>query len=325
MKDDVELRHLRAFVAVAEELSFSRAARRLHLVQQSLSARVQQLEHELGAQLFHRTTRRVELTEAGAVLLDQARTILGLVASACEQTRRTAEGESGRLLISYTPTLVNETLPRLVAAVHERHPGVSLQMCEMWQTESIEAVRAGRVDAGMARCAEIGEDLETVRLREEPIGVVLGERHPLAGQPLLTVAQLADSTLAIWPRQFSPDFFDQVVESFREHGFRGPIQEFEYLTSALFDRDPATRAKIAAGRAFSVAFATQFDPVPAGFVWRAVEPATLVPVQLYWRPDAGAAVRRFVDVALAVTAEEGWLTPAAGVGPGGVDRSVVPT
>lgn len=315
---NVELRHLRAFVAVAVELNFSRAALKLHMVQQSLSAQVQQLEHELGVQLFRRTTRRVELTEAGAALLEHARAILQSVTTAVQETRRTAAGESGRLVVSYTPTLVNETLPRLVDAVHERYPGVSLQMVEMWQTESIESVRAGRVDVGMARPARVDDDLESVRLRDEPIGVVLGQGHPLAGRPVLTMDDLANSTLAIWPRQFSPDFFDQVVGSFRGHGFRGPIQEFEYLTSALFHRDPAARAQIAAGLAFSVAFETQFDPVPDGFVWRAVEPVTLIPVQLYWRRGAWAAVHRFVDVALEVCAFEGWLStspPPASVRP----------
>jgi DNA-binding transcriptional LysR family regulator len=311
VKDNVELRHLRAFVAVAEELNFSRAARRLHLAQQSLSAQVQQLEHGLGVQLFRRTTRRVELSEAGAVLLEQAQTVLRLVASALEQTQRVAAGESGRLVVSYTPTLVQETLPRLVSAVHDRLPELSLQMCEMWQPESLEAVRAGRVDVGMARSANVGEDLESVRLRNEPIGIVLGAGHPLAVHRVLTMEQLADSTLAIWPRQFSPDFFDQVVDSFRRHGFHGPIHEFEYLTSALFHRDPAARAEIVAGQAFSVAFVTQFDPLPDGFVWRAVEPAPLIPVELYWRPGAGAAVRRFVDVALGVSSAQGWLHPGA--------------
>lgn len=306
-RQHVELRHLRAFVAVAEELNFSRAARNLHMAQQSLSAQVQQLEHEMGVQLFRRTTRRVELSEAGAVLLEHASEILGLVESAVEQTRRAAAGESGRLLISYTPTLVHETLPRLVAAAHERSPGLSLQMIEMWQTESVEGVRAGRLDAGMARPAHVADDLESVRLRDEPIGVVLGVAHPRASSPVLTIEDLADLTLAIWPRQFSPDFFDQVVESFRGHGFHGPIHEFEYLTSALFDRDPLARAQIAAGRAFSVGFRTQYDPVPDGFVWRAVEPVTLIPVQLYWRRGAGAAVRRFVEIALEVSAAEGWL------------------
>ena len=306
---NLELRHLRAFVAVAEELNFSRAAAKLHMVQQSLSSQVQQLEHELGVQLFRRTTRRVELSDAGVTLLEHARVILHSVTTAVEETRRTAAGESGRLVISYTPTLVNETLPLVVSAVHERWPGLTLKMVEMWQTESIESVRAGRVDAGMARPAHVDDDLEAVRLRDEPIGVVLAEHHPLAARAVLTMEDLAGSTLAIWPRQFSPDFFDQVVGSFRDHGFRGSIQEFEYLTSALFHRDPFARAQMAAGRAFSVAFETQFDPVPEGFVWRPVEPATLIPVQLYWRRGAGPAVHRFVDVCLEVSARERWLGP----------------
>lgn len=307
--DQVELRHLRAFVAVAEELNFSRAARKLHLVQQSLSAQVHQLEDVLGVRLFRRTTRWVELSDAGAVLLEHARTILGLVVTATEETRRTAVGESGRLTISYTPTLANDTLPRLVSALHARYPSLSLQICEMWQTESIEAVRASRLDVGMARCPDISPDLESVRLRDEPIGVVLGQSHPLANEPHLSVEQLADATLAIWPRQFSPGFFDQVVNSYRGHGFRGNIQEFEYLTAAVFLSDPAARAAISAGNAFSVAFETQFDPVPTGFVWKAVEPAPLIPVQLYWRRASRAAVQQFVEVALAVATAEGWLSP----------------
>ena len=178
MSTSLELRHLRAFVAVAEELNFSRAALKRHMVQQSLSAQVQQLEHELGVQLFRRTTRRVELSEAGGAAgarpIDPARGDHGSY-----ETRRTAAGDSGAPIVSYTPTLVNETLPRLVGAVHEHSPGLSLQMVEMWQAESIESVRAGRVDVGMARPAHVDDDLESVRLRDEPIGVVLGQDHPL--------------------------------------------------------------------------------------------------------------------------------------------------
>jgi DNA-binding transcriptional LysR family regulator len=310
MSRGIELRHLRGLVAVADELNFSRAARKLHMVQQSLSAQVQQLESELGVQLFRRTTRRVELSEAGEVLVAHARSILGLVAAACDQTRRTAAGESGELTVSYTPTLANETLPRLVAEVHARYPGLTLQMCEMWQTESVDAVRSGRVDVGMARFPEMHDDeLECIRLREEPIGIVLGAGHPLAGLPRVDMGDLAQTTLAIWPRRFSPGFYDQVVDSFRSHGFHGRIQEFEYLTSALFNNDPVARADMADGRAFSVAFATQFNPLPEGFVWKELHPVTLIPVHLFWRRGAAAAAESFLAAALAASASEGWLDP----------------
>lgn len=304
---NIELRHLRGFIAVADELSFSRAARKMHMVQQSLSAQVQQLENELGVQLFRRTTRKVELTDAGQVLLTHARAVLSLVSAACEQARRAGEGNNGRLVISYTPTLASETLPRLVSELHSRHPGLSLQMCEMWQTESIEAVRAGRLDVGMARCPEIPDELTSIRIREEPIGVVIGAASPLAEISVLTMDGLAEMTLAIWPRLFSPGFYDQIVNSLRSYGFHGQIHEFEYLTSSVFNSDPSARSEIAAGHAFSVAFATQFNPIPEGFVWRELQPPTLIPVTVYWRQGAGESIQRFLATALEVSKQERWL------------------
>lgn len=304
---NVELRHLRAFVEVAEELSFSRAAGKLHMVQQSLSSQVRQLEKELGVQLFRRTTRKVELTDAGQVLLAHARTVLSLVSAACEQTRRAGEGSSGRLVVAYTPTLASETLPRLVSELHGRHPSLSLQMCEMWQTESLEAVKSGRVDVGMARCPEIPDELASIQIRQEPIGVILGAGHPLTEMASLRVSDLAQMTLAIWPRLFSPGFYDQIVRPFRSWGFHGKIHEFEYLTSSVFNSDPAAREEIAAGRAFSVAFATQFDPVPDGFAWRQLEPPVFIPVTVFWRRGAGETAQRFLAVALEVSKQEHWL------------------
>ncbi|WP_214366857.1 LysR family transcriptional regulator [Pseudonocardia sp. H11422] len=306
MSGHVELRHLRAFVAVAEELHFSRAAKRLHMVQQSLSAQIQQLEEELGVRLFVRTTRKVELSDAGRVLLAHAHSILDAVSTACEQTRRASSGEAGQLAISYTPTVAAETLPLLVKELHRRHPAVALQMCEMWQAESVDAVKTGRFDIGLARCPMLDADLEYLSMREEPLGVVLGSRHPLAAQDPVPLAHLAYATLAIWPRALSPGFYDQVLGVFRSHGFAGRIQEFEYLSSGVFHSDPAAREEIARCRAFSVAFATQFDPVPDGFVWRRVDPAPMIPVHMFWRPTAGPATQNFLAVALDVAEREGW-------------------
>jgi DNA-binding transcriptional LysR family regulator len=133
MSTGIELRHLRAFVAVAEELHFTRAAARLHLAQQALSTQIRQLEDELGTPLFHRTTRRVELTDAGRTLLLHAGPILASVSAAFQQTQRAGSGELGTLSIAYTPTVAEETLPPLIAAVHDRLPDVRVRTCEMWQ------------------------------------------------------------------------------------------------------------------------------------------------------------------------------------------------
>lgn len=307
----VELRHLRAFVAVAEELSFSRGARRLHLVQQSLSAQIRQLEDELGAQILRRTTRTVELTGPGEVLLAHARSILDAVGTAVEQTRRSVADETGKMTICYTPTLAAETLPCLVAELHERCPEMTLQLCEMWQAESVDAVRTGRFHIGMARCPDVVDDVEYLRLREEPLGVVLGAGHGLAAAEQIDMADLVDSTLAIWPRTLSPGFYDLTVDFFRGHGFTGPVQEFEYLTSGVFHSDPAARTEVFETRAFSVAFATQFDPVPDGFVWRPVVPAPMIPVHLFWRIRTDAVTRVFLNVARDIARRAGWLARPA--------------
>ncbi|QJY49400.1 LysR family transcriptional regulator [Pseudonocardia broussonetiae] len=307
MVENIELRHLRAFVAVATELNFSRAARGLHLAQQSLSTQIQQLERELAVQLLVRTTRRVELTDAGRVFLEHARTVLEQMSTAVERTRRVAGGEIGRLSLSYTPTLAADTLPVLMAAVHRRCPDLSLRVSEMWQAESVEAVRAGRLDAGLARYPEVPAELASVRIRDEPLGVVLSAAHPLAGQEVLDPVQLGDATLVIWPRDFSPGFFDRVLDAYRSHGFRGRIHELELLTSGSFLRDPGALALVSTGEGFTVAFDRQFDPLPPDFVWRPVEPAPRIAVHLYWRREATPAVRRLIDVTRGISRAEGWL------------------
>lgn len=310
MSGNVELRHLRAFVTVAEELHFSRAAKRLHLVQQSLSARIRQLEAELGVELFVRTTRRVQLSEAGEVLLGHARPVLDAVANACTDTRRAGTGELGSLAVSYTPTVAAETLPCVVDELHRRYPDLHLQMVEMWQADGVAAVTGGRFDVGLARCPVGLGDLERIVLREEPMGVVLGSSHPLTVHDRVALDDLAHTTLTIWPRSLSPGFFDRVVGFFRDHGYVGSIQEFEYLSSGVFHGDPAARHEIAEGRAFSVAFATQFDPIPPGFAWRAVVPCPVIPVDVFWRPNAGRPTQNFVRLAIEVAHRKGWLAPA---------------
>jgi DNA-binding transcriptional LysR family regulator len=306
-----ELRHLRAFVAVAEELHFTRAAARLHLAQQALSAQIRRLEDDLGTPLLRRTTRRVELTPAGETLLAHAGAILASVDTAWEQTRRAGTGEAGVLSIAYTPTVADETLPRLTAALHERHPEVRLVTCEMWQAEMAGAVEAGRFDVGLARCPLLHPDLRTEVIREEPIGVLLGRGHRLARREVVHVEDLGDQPLAIWPRSLSPGFHDHVVTALRAHGFTGPVAEFENLTRDVVAGDTASRIEVAACRAFSVGFATQAASLSEHFAWRELDPAPLVPVDMFWRASAGPVVQRFVALAREVAAARDWLALVA--------------
>jgi DNA-binding transcriptional LysR family regulator len=305
---NLELRHLRAFVAVAEELHFTRAARRLHLAQQALSVQIRQIEEELGTQLFERTTRSVELTEAGRTLYAHAVPILASVSAAWEQTARTGAGEIGRLAVCYTPTVADESLPLIVRELHARYPAVRLRTCEMWMAESVEAVTTGRFDVGLARCpVGLGDDLECASIREEAIGVVLGAGHPLAREETVAVEALGWETLCIWPRELSPGFYDHVVGALRAHGFTGPVREFENLGHEVLMSDAVARADVAECRAFSVAFETQYVPLAEEFAWRALEPAPRVPVHMFHKRASNAAARNFTKLALEVAERTGWL------------------
>lgn len=312
---EVEVRHLRAFVAVAEELHFSRAAVKLHLAQQALSHQIAQLEVALGARLFDRNTRRVELTEAGAALLPHAVHILAAVATARERTAQAAEGTAGQLFVAYTTTVSAEALPTIVAAVHDELPEVRLQACEMWQADIVAALDAHRFDVGFARCPVVGPELHCVSIREEPLGVLVSSDHRLVKQGVIDIGDLAGDPLTIWPRELSPAFYDRVVEGLRANGFHGQIREFENLGPNVLFSDSAAQEQVALGRAFSLAFAHQYEPLPSGFVWRPLHPELVVPLHMVWAKLAGPRTKAFVELVLAVAQRERWLSPNGRIGP----------
>ena len=305
--ENVEFKHLRAFVSVADKLSFSRAADDLNISQQALSVKIQHLEKLLGVQLFNRSTRKVDLTAAGSVLLVRARELLAELSVACEETRRSETNQVNSLVIAYTTTLVNETVPKLVAQAHHSHPDLVLRMCEMWQSESSDAVRSGRIDIGMARCPEFTPELEYVKFRDESIGVIIGSDHELAQQATVSVEDLNHMTLGIWPRFFSAGFFDLVVDSFRDRGFTGRVREFEYLNASLFHSDLAAKREMVEGRAFSVAFVTQTLENPSDFVWKPLVEDLLIPVHLYYRKNPSENIRKFLDTVEKVSFANKWL------------------
>jgi DNA-binding transcriptional LysR family regulator len=309
MTRNVEIRHLRAYVAVAEELHFTRAAERLHVVQQTLSEQIRQLEAEVGVELVHRTTRKVELTPAGEVFLDHTRNILQSLDNAIVEATRTASGEEAHLRISYTPTLRAETLPLLVEAIHARAPGIRLTTCEAWPHEGVHGVSSGLFDATLARIPELAAGLACHLIRNEPLGVVLGRSHPAAREEMISVDALAEDVIAIWPRQISPGYYQMVEELFAGNFAHGKVYEFENFAREGFLSDTPARLEIAGGRAFQVAFETQYDPMPEAFVWRPISPAPLVGVQLVVREGPlSPALRSMIEIAHEVSAENGWMS-----------------
>src|SRR5262245_47230376 len=203
----MELRHLRYFVAVAEEGHITRAAERLGMQQPPLSRQISELEREVDAQLFLRKARGVELTDAGCALLDEARTILASVDHAVETTRRTARGEQGRICVGVTPTgPFYPFVPRVIRAFRDAYPGVSLTLEESPSPELVDRLRDEQVDAAFLRTPIVeAEGLHIDPLLEEPMVVALPNGHALAqSNSALSVRDLAGETFIVYGRPLKP-------------------------------------------------------------------------------------------------------------------------
>jgi DNA-binding transcriptional LysR family regulator len=218
----MELRHLRYFVAVAEELHFTRAAQRLHLGQPPLSAQIQALEREVGAQLLERTKRSVRLTDAGKLFLDDARRILALSEQAGENARRASRGEIGELRVGFTSSMpFSEILPRVVNLYRQRYPQVKLSLQEMPTMRQIEAIASHVLDVGFIRTPDLEVDtsVDLTTLRHDPLVIVLPTSHRLAQRKTVRIEDLRDEPFVAYSRNVGAGLHAQVAELCREAGF----------------------------------------------------------------------------------------------------------
>ena len=226
----LELRHLRYFMAVAEELNFSRAAERLHMAQPPLSAAIRQLEQDLGTELLLRTTREVRLTEAGRSFLEGARRTLAELERARREAQRAAAGELGQLRVAFSWSARFETLPTIGRAFRLSHPDVSLLTEEMWNARMLPALRSGVIDAAVSLCPEIAGEFAYETIRSEPVIALLARSHPLAGRQAIELRELADDEFLLFPRELAPRLHDFMVGLCRHAGFE-PVARSESFHS----------------------------------------------------------------------------------------------
>lgn len=294
-----ELRHLRYFVAVAEELNFSRAARRLQMAQPPLSVAIRQLETELGTTLFHRTSREVTLTEAGRVLLDGARRTLAEADRAVTAARRAGAGEVGDLRVAFSWSARFETLPAIGQALRLRHPDVELLTEEMWNARMPPALRAGTIDVALSLCPEISGELAYESLRAESVVALLAADHPLAGEEAVELSSLAEEAFVLFPRELAPRLYDRLVGLCRRAGFEPTLRKESFHT----DWELRVLAEVPVVTIVPQSV-TRF--LPRGVVAVPVsEPGELLETSVIWRADdPSPTVAAFLEVAREVCAHE---------------------
>jgi DNA-binding transcriptional LysR family regulator len=288
----MELRHLRYFVALAEELHFGRAAEKVFVAQSTLSGQIRTLEERMEAQLFDRTKRNVELTEAGRALLPYARRLLREAERAEEATRRAEQGLAGTLRLSYEAQAMRGILSRVIKAFRKKVPGVKLELFEQVSGEQADALRAGEVDVGVVFLPVDARDLRVWEVDEAPTVVAVPSDHRLADQQRVRLSDLSDEPHVMWARELAPGIHDYYMRTCHEAGFHPQVvQEIRDLES-LF-------GLVEAGLGVSVAHRSTSQLNPPGVSFAILsEPSVPIRTGLARsKGKTGPVTERFLNIA----------------------------
>ena len=301
----MELRQLRAFVSVATELHFGHAAEQLYLSPATLSDLIRRLETELGTPLFIRSTRRVDLTAAGAELLERARKILDEVEVAENAVRLIAAAETGTVRLGITPPVAPVLAPYLVDRFATHAPLVTVEIHKMWLPNLISELTAGRIDIAIT-CGHITapDEVTTVQLCAEQLLVGLRSEHPLAHRDAISLADLANETLGLGSDQLFPAWVLSQRQALQTANVSPPTVE-------LKDTDLAASRWVDQREVDWVLLISSLASDQTDTAIRPVAPAQAIPFMLHWIPARARApaVARFVRAAVAAGPPPGWLLP----------------
>ncbi|MBD2436752.1 LysR family transcriptional regulator [Nostoc sp. FACHB-110] len=277
----MELRHLRYFIAVAEELHFSKAAERLHIAQPPLSQQIQQLEAELDVELFQRKTKRqVQLTEAGQVFLQEAYQLLAQLERAIELTQRTGRGERGQLRIGFTSLVTYDVLPVILRRFREEFPEVELILQELTTSQQEQALRDRSIHIGFAHPPLEDTTLSQECIHQASLIVALPEIHPLAKQQSISVRSLANESFIMFPRHLGPGLYDQILNLFCQIANFNPkvTQEAIQMQTII--------GLVSAGMGIAIVASSLQNLQRSGVVYRPIEEVTpLIETAIIWQPD----------------------------------------
>ena len=289
----MDLRHLRSFIAVAEEGSIGRAAARLHISQPPLTRQIRQLEEDLGAQLFVRTARGVELTDAGQTLLAEARNILALTGLAAERTHRAGLGQYGRIDIGIFGSGIFGLIPKILLAYRQAYPDVVVALHSMNKAEQVAALRQHRLSVGFNRLLGEADDITSEVMAWENLHLAINRNDPLSREREIPWKRLAGLPLVLFPTSARPNFIDRVWAICREEGFQPMVvQEVGDAVNAV--------ALVASGFGFCIVPDSATNLKLPGVIYRPLtrHPPALVDLSCIYRSDDSSPIlRSFLDIA----------------------------
>lgn len=288
----MELRHLRYFIAVAEELHFSRAAERLHIAQPPLSQQIRHLEQELGVELFQRKTKRqVQLTEAGRVFLAESYLALAQIENAIRAAQRAARGETGQLVVGFVSSATYHALPWLLRNFRERFPQVEIVLRELNTQKQVQALNEQRISVGFVHPPIDDDGLTLECIQQESLVVALAETHPLATQLQISIQDLADEPFVLFPRHLGAGLYDRIVSFCQQANFSPKVtQEANQMQTII--------SLISAGMGVTLVPASLQNLMRTGIVYRTLqEPTPKVETAVVWRrDDTSPVVHGFLNV-----------------------------
>jgi len=287
----MELRHLRYFVTLAEELHFGRAAERLHIAQPPLSQQIRQLETELGFLLFHRTKRTVQLTEAAQVFLGEVQQILRQLEQAVQSGRQASRGEAGQLVIGFVGSAAYNILPAILRTFHTRVPAVSLELRELTTDQQLKWLREGRIDVGFLRPPVEDNTFSLEVIFQESLVAALPETHGLANHVTLSLKAMAEEPFILFPRPLAPGLYDQIISFCQQASFSPRVVQEAIQMQTIV-------SLVAAELGLAIVPASLQHLQRTGVVYKALqEPTPLAQIAMIWRSDDRSSTRqRFTEV-----------------------------
>lgn len=281
----MELRHLRYFITVAEELHFSRAAERLQIAQPPLSQQIRALEEELGVQLFTRTKRRVQLTDAGEVFLQEAQLVLTQVEQAIRAAQRASRGEIGRLRVGVNSSATHSFLPEILRVFRQRFPCVELVLHELASYQQVQGIGNNRIDVGFLWLPNVNDsNLSFMPIWKEPLIVALPETHPLANLSEIPLKALVSEPFVLPPRQLGPGFYSQIINLCQQAGFNPKVAQEALLMQTIV-------SLVAGGVGVALVPASLQSLQRVGVVYKALAGQKLeLEMAVVWREDNSSQV-----------------------------------